>query len=268
MATTRRRPIMVSVRRASKKDSRRKHATAAARPISIASFHRESWDLLRPKLLALALTVALIATLAAFYNADAFYVYDFQVSGLNRLTKGDVERVGGFKGYNIFFVDPALVERTLVQVPEIKSAQVSVGFPNVVQVRVQEREPQMTWIKGNDAVWVDAEGIGFRARSNLVQLPEIRDLDQGAWKADANQRRGVAAVTALRAAWPEAPRHLEWSAARGLALNDEHGWKIYLGDADQMAGKVAKMRVLVSALVTQNAKIKFIDLSKGDPFYQ
>ena len=53
-----------------------------------------------------------------------------------------------------------------------------------------------------------------------------------------------------------------------MAYTDEHGWKIYLGGADGMSGKFITLQALVPRLVGKAAKIKFIDLSKGDPFYQ
>jgi hypothetical protein len=35
-----------------------------------------------------------------------------------------------------------------------------------------------------------------------------------------------------------------------------------------MAGKMAILRALVAQLVAQNARIRFIDLGKGDPYFQ
>ena len=67
---------------------------------------------------------------------------------------------------------------------------------------------------------------------------------------------------------PESPRNLEWSAARGISFADGHGWKIYLGDANDMPGKIAMLRTLIAQLSAQNARIRFIDLGKGDPYYQ
>jgi hypothetical protein len=67
---------------------------------------------------------------------------------------------------------------------------------------------------------------------------------------------------------PDSPRNLEWSRANGISFTDSHGWKVYLGDANNMPAKVAALRVLLSQLSSQNAKIRFIDLGKGDPYYQ
>jgi hypothetical protein len=53
-----------------------------------------------------------------------------------------------------------------------------------------------------------------------------------------------------------------------LSLTDEHGWKILFGDATDMDFKIAKLHALIPTLIAQGAKIKLIDLGKGDPYYQ
>ena len=207
--------------------------------------------------------------LYVLFDMDTFYVYDLQVNGLKYLTPVEAQKASGILGYNILFVDSRAVERALAKLPEIKTVHVNSSLPNQVAVDIEERKPEITWLRGNETYWVDVNGIGFRARANLAELPTMRDLDQtpvkpgSLVKADA-----LNAFWEFRRAFPDGPRALEWSAARGLAYTDEHGWKIYLGGADEMAGKVAKLRVLVAQLVAQNVKIKFIDLGKGDPYYQ
>ena len=210
-----------------------------------------------------------IAALFVVFDTDWFYVYSLNINGVKYLTSDDVQKASGVMQYNIFFINAHDVERALVKLPEAKSVSVNTMLPNQVTVNIEERKPQVTWLRGNETYWVDSDGISFRARTNLADLPVVRDLDQSPIKlgqgVNANE---LAAFWAFRAAWADGPRSFEWSAARGLAYTDEHGWKIYLGNADEMAGKIAKLRVLLAQLAAQNAKIKFIDLGKGDPFYQ
>jgi cell division protein FtsQ len=230
---------------------------------------RELWRARRPKLVALALILLATIALLAFFNTDLFYVFDFQITGLKYLTSAEVERASGIAGYNIFFIESQTVERALSHLPEVKSTHVTTSLPNRVVIEIEERQPQVAWLRGNEAYWVGADDIAFRARTSLPQQVTLRDLDQSPVKLGQKvSPDGMAAARALREAWSDAPRALEWSDARGLAFNDEHGWKIYLGNASEMAGKVAKYRALASQLAAQNVKVKFIDFSKGDPYYQ
>lgn len=223
----------------------------------------------RARMVALMI-VALIAALGfVVFNTDLFYVYDLDIAGTRYLTAAEIQKASGIMNYNIFFVDARAVQRALERLPEVKSAQVSTHLPNQVSINIVERKPEITWLRGNETYWVDLDSVAIRARTNLPELPTIRDLDQTPVKP--GQRVNADAINAFwafRAAYIDGPRAVEWSAARGLAYTDEHGWKIYLGDANEMAGKVAKLRALIPQLVAQNARIKFIDVGRGEPYYQ
>ncbi len=238
-------------------------ATIGAPPIQAPVLTRHA------KLAALLALMLFTGVLALAFNTDGFYVYDLEITGSRFLTKPEIERASGVYGYSIFFVDTASVEKSLKRLPEIKDARVRAGIFNRVVVEIEERQPALTWMRGNEAYWVDAEGVVFAARTNLADLPVLRDLDSAAIKVGQTApAKAFGAYRALRDAMPDAPRLLEWSNARGVAFTDERGWKIYLGDANEMLGKVAVLRVLIAQLRAQNARIKFVDVGQGDPFYQ
>jgi cell division protein FtsQ len=220
-------------------------------------------------MVALGMLVVLGITLYAFFDTDYFYVFQFNIVGTRFLTNAEIEKASGIRGYNVFFIDTRAVERALMQMPEVKSARVVVRLPNDVTMEIVERQPLAVWQRGAENYWVDAEGVLFRMRASLPELPTVRDVDAGTLalgqRAPAN---AFAAFVALRAAMPESPRALEWSSARGIAFTDERGWKVYLGTADDMPAKIAILRALVAQLIAQNARIRFIDLGKGTPYYQ
>ncbi len=246
----------------------RTFATEAAAVIATAT-SRELWTARRPKLAAAISVVACIAALIAFFNLDFFYVFDFDVVGLQYVTKDELVRASGITGYNAFFIDPKTVENALTRLPEIRSAHVSVQVPNHLVIAVEERQPVLTWLRGSEMYWVDFDGIAVQARENRPDLIVVRDLDQTPVKPGGRVNdSALATLNALRSLWPDAPRAFEWSAAGGLVFTDERGWKTYLGDASDMAGKLAVWRALVAELVARKAQVKFIDLGKGDPYYQ
>ncbi len=266
MTFTSRRPTHSSTAR---RTTRHRMNTLAQGTLSAPSPLNNLWVTQRTKILAVVLIVACAAVLFIFFDTDNFYVFDFNIVGAQYLTPTEIVKASGVRGYSIFFIDARAVERALAKVPEIKSVNVSTRLPNQVTIEIQERQPQIVWQRGNETYWIDADGIFFRARANLTQLPVVRDLDASAIKpGERAQVNAVAAFWALRDAMPESPRHLEWSAARGVAFTDGHGWKIYLGDANDMPGKIATLRALVEKLSAQNTRIRFIDLGKGDPYYQ
>ncbi|MBM3127802.1 MAG: FtsQ-type POTRA domain-containing protein [Chloroflexi bacterium] len=249
--------------------TRRRLNTIAQGTLSAPSWTSTLWSTQRPKIFAVLLLLILGGALYVFFDTDYFYAFNFNITGARYVTTAEIEKASGIRGYNIFFVDARAVERAILKLPEVKAATVTTRLPNYVAIEIQERQPVFVWQRGAETFWVDADGIFFRARAPMSELPTVRDLDpsviQPGQRAQAN---AVAAAWALRATMPESPRALEWSTGRGIAFTDERGWKIYLGDADAMPGKIAILRALIAQLVAQNARIRFIDLGKGDPYYQ
>ena len=174
------------------------------------------WNTQQVKIIAAALILLILGGLFEFFNGDAFYVYSFDVTGTKYLTSAEVERASGLIGYNIFFIDAHSIEQALLKLPEVKSVHVTAGLPNQVAVQIEERVPEIVWLRGVNAYWLDHDGIVFNARANLTQLPTIRDLDQGTVKpgqpiqSDAfgalpslarGVARGAAFVRVVECAW-------------------------------------------------------------------
>ncbi len=209
----------------------------------------------------------LIGVLLAFFNTDWFYVHEFEITGARFLTADEIVRASGVRGYNIFFIEAANVERALARLPEVKSARAQTGMLDRVAVHIQEREPVVLWQRGAENYWVDEEGFAFIARGARADLPALRDLDAAALAPGARApARAFETFRALRAAWGDSARVLEWSSARGIALTIEPGGKIYFGDASDMPGKVMVARAVIAQL--KGKPVKFIDVGQGEPFFQ
>jgi cell division protein FtsQ len=164
---------------AARRTTRRRLNTTAQVAISAPSSLKIIWVAHRAKILASCLCVMLFAVLYFFFETDNFYVFSFNVAGAQFLTTAEIEKATGLKGYNIFFIDSRAAERAIGKLPEVKSVHVTTRLPNQVIVEIQERAPQVVWQRGNETYWVDGEGIFTKARTNLTQLPSVRDLDQG-----------------------------------------------------------------------------------------
>lgn len=225
-----------------------------------------SW---RAKFFAIFALILMLGGLYEFFIEDWFFVDHFEIQGSQYLTQNEIERASKVSGFNVFFIEPSNVERTLKQLPEIKSVHAATGLPNIMLVQIEERVPKAVWLKGDQAFWVDSDGYAFKERVQHLDLPTVRDLDSTELKAGKRVApAALNAVQALLTAWSDAPRNLEWSVTSGLSTTDEHGWKILFGDASDMDYKVAKLQALVPTLVSQGTRIRLIDLGKGDPYYQ
>jgi hypothetical protein len=247
--------------------TRTRFETLATLNIKLVS--REELLAWRPKIFAVVLLCLIGAGLYESFAGEWFFIERVDIQGLNILTAREVERATGVLGYNVYFLEPGQVERAAAQLPEIRSTQVTLGIPNLISLQIEERTPEIVWFKGDTVYWVDAEGIAFRARSPRADLPSVRDFDPtGLQPGRRVNPLPFDAVRAVRAAWNQSPKNFEWTMPHGLAALDEHGWKIIFGDATDMELKITKLKALLPRLVAHGARLKFIDLGKGEPFYQ
>jgi cell division septal protein FtsQ len=223
-----------------------------------------AWD----KIVALLLFAAGATGMVQIGNHDSFYVYSMDVQGNAILPQKEVEKATGIMNWNVYYIDPHLVESTLEKLPEVKTAHVELGLPNSVWVDLQERRPIFIWQGRSQRYWVDREGIVMKER-RPINLPVVVDTDQRELQAGARiNSDAVEAVAAWLQVVPVAVRQFAWSSARGLSFVDEHGWKIYLGNANQMPEKSLALRTVTNLITQSNKKVNFIDVGEGLPYFQ
>lgn len=75
-------------------------------------------------------------------------------------------------GTNVFQIDTRPLERALLALPTVASAEVSVGLPDAnVVVRIEERQPVLAWQVGDTRFLADAGGLIFASVAASAKLP-------------------------------------------------------------------------------------------------
>lgn len=223
-----------------------------------------AWD----KIVALLLFAVTATGMVQLGNHDMFYIYSLDVQGNAILPQDVIEKASGIMNWNIYYVDPHAVESALEQMPEVKSAHVETYLPNSVMVDLEERHPMFIWKSRNQRYWVDREGVVMKERRS-INLPIVVDADQR--ELQIGKRVNNDAVEAV-AAWllvaPDGAREFAWSAARGLSFVDKQGFKVYLGNANQMPEKSMALRQVMQLISQTSRKVNFIDVGEGLPYFQ
>lgn len=226
------------------------------------------------RLMSIALIALLGGMLAALLMNPAMYVDQVNLGGAAFVPGQEIYAHSGIAGQHIFWVDPAQVEKNVLEVPGIAAAQVSVAWPNQVTIQVTERIPVVAWIENSDRWWVDADGAKFKARAELPGLLPIT-VD------DAPNRAGVkgdplgtvpveaiAGALQLRELRPNIEL-LHYDALRGLSYQDGRGWRGYFGVGTDMPQKLAVYEGLVADLLARGIQPKLISVESAQaPYYQ
>ncbi len=170
-------------RRVRRRTTRRPARLAAERAVPVGALLERSRRRLRlpplaaPQVLALLVTVGVLAALAYVSLSLDFYVYaeDVTIVGTRWTSPEDVYKAAAVEGYHIFFVDPRGVAQRVAALPYVRWAQVHVGLPARVRIVVEERVPLLRWERSDDVFWVDAEGVVMPAREGAISLPTLVD---------------------------------------------------------------------------------------------
>ncbi|MFQ5616748.1 MAG: cell division protein FtsQ/DivIB [Anaerolineales bacterium] len=209
------------------------------------------------------MVVLLLGLLYNFQNAPRFRVNGVQATGLERLSDREVSLVLGLTDTPVFLLDPAQMQRDLLEAfPEFSSASVWVDWPNVVNVAVEERQPVLVWKSAGKTVWVDAEGIAFpqRGKSAPAALVEAAGIPpapspEGDDPLAPHRMMTAELVSAILAVSELAPEEtiLLYDPKRGLGWKDPQGWQVYFGpDGVDMEQKLKVYRALVTRLLEED----------------
>jgi cell division septal protein FtsQ len=143
-------------------------------------------------------------------------------------------------------------------------------LPGRVAVQISEQDVRYLWRSGDMAFLVDRDGSILKVDDGAhAGLLAIQDLDnRQLHPGDQVDRAALNTAGRLHSLLPEV-QVLEYSAAKGISLSDARGWRVYFGDEQELAEKVATLQALLLKLTQENKSVKVIDLRFVDsPCYQ
>ncbi len=223
------------------------------------------------RVLAAGLLLISLAVLTWFFVDTQFYVYEATVSGVDRLSAEQVFRASGANEHSIFFLDGgSLTQNILAALPGVREAQVAIRMPNLLTLRIVEAEARFVWRSQVGSWLLDADGNVLRADDGseptaltVVDL-SARSLNLG----DRVPESPLLTATALHRLLPEI-RTFQYADAEGVSLADARGWKILIGNAEQLEHKVATMQAIVRQVALENRPVNLIDVRyTGSPYYE
>jgi cell division protein FtsQ len=213
-------------------------------------------------LLAAVLTAGLvwggIELRAWALSSPTFQLKEAQFTGLTRASRAELVRLSGLAlGQNLFAMDVAALERTMLQHPWVRSVEVTRHFPAAVSVKVEEHSPEALVVLG-DLYVLDEEGEPFKrvTPGDGLDLPLVTGVERDAYVKDSRevreQLRAALAVARSYAALKPG-RHERLSEVRvqgtSLALVTMGGQEVRLGEGDSEAklSRLSRVRRELSA---------------------
>ncbi len=258
---------------------------------------RLSW-----RFLSAAITLASLLLLISAWRSADYRVSNIEVEGINRITKEEITSVLNIDQQRIFMLSPLVLKETITKnFPEFSNVQVSLSFPAKVSVRVEERQPYLTWNYQGKNLWVDAEGylLPGRGSSDIAliiesnekppfYIPEESIILQG----EKRLRKTVVAkgendtlalfnvyqkidpvtyqaIKELNQLLPEQGIIL-YDTRRGLGWNDVRGFQAYVGsDLQEITAKMNMIDEIVKTLIKAAVVPTLISVEQiNAPYYR
>ena len=232
------------------------------------------------RLLSFTLSLLFGVALYLAWTLPEFRVTTTQVLGNQRLSADEINAVLSSAGQPIFTLMPnELGTRLRLNYPELASAKVTLGLPNVVTVNVVERQPVILWQQGSGYTWIDDNGIAFRPRGaaeNAIPVTALAapapGLPSGNDPLSPIPYVSADMVKAIETLAPSVPQGttLVYDPQHGLGWADSRGWQVFFGsDAKDMALKLQVYQALVTSLTQQGIHPTFISVQYANaPYYR
>jgi hypothetical protein len=129
-------------------------------------------------ILALLLSAGAIYGLA---STSAFGFSRLRIEGPSLIAEGVIrERLGLTEGENLFEISTDPLEERVRGIPAVAGVDISIGLPDTVAVRIEERQPILVWRAGERRWYVDGTGFLFAEADETplegaTELPVIID---------------------------------------------------------------------------------------------
>ncbi len=224
--------------------------------------------------LVAAAGLVLIAGLIALYLSPVLRVHNIEVSGASQVDSARVRELASLDGDSMLHLDLAGAERQIAYLPLVSDVRIERHWPRTVRIVVTERQPWGYWQAGTVRYVIDAEGVVLTdvppaegapviADSNPMRLVPGDRVDLDAVQLAGKLVERVPPALSLNIA------SFEYSVAQGLALLTDAGYRVVVGDSQNLDYKLAVWKAMEEEQGRENMPGHVLDLRFRDrPSFQ
>lgn len=220
-----------------------------------------------------------------------FFVSQLPVQGTFAYSPQEIADASGLGGQHIFAIDLAEAARNVSALPGVISANVTMRWPDVVEIEVIEREAVMMWEESGVTYWVTENGGLLPAGQNPIDVPRIvaevpivstdttlatsRVIEDDSAAAQTYLNHvppellvGADQLRAILAQQGDLDIDFYYSPVGGLSFDDSRGWRAYFGEGDDMGQKMDVYEAIVSQLGSKGVTPEYVSVSSlGKPYF-
>jgi cell division protein FtsQ len=219
--------------------------------------------------MAVIAVLSTLGVLVGIYLSPLFRVQHVEVQGTVNLQAADIEELVGGSGDSMFSVDVDTARQRIEEKVLVKSASIERDWPNTLKVTIAERVPWAAWKVGEATYIIDAEGRVLPALPAPAG-PVILHLDATNSPAEGEHVDTNAVRLAALLLQHVPPRlqlgitTMEWSTVSGMTIATDAGYRVVVGDEDDLNYKLSVWAEIDSTIGRQEMSGHVLDLRFGD----
>ncbi|MGH9201578.1 MAG: cell division protein FtsQ/DivIB, partial [Vicinamibacterales bacterium] len=222
-----------------------------------------------------ASAVALMTAVIILYVSPLLRVQKVEVAGASIVDRSEVASLASFRGDSMLRLDEDAARERIEYLPMVRSVEIERVWPQKVRIKITERTPWGFWQVGADQYVIDAEGVVLPAVLPPEGSPVIVDLSNPV-RLVAGDHVDIDAVNLTRTLLQRVPERLslnisslEFSADKGLTITTDAGYRVVVGDSQNMDYKLAVWLSIEQKLGRQAMAGHVLDLRFEDrPSFQ
>ncbi len=234
-----------------------------------------------PQIVSLAVLVLVVAGLLFTAVREEFYVYreNVTIEEARYTPASTIYEQAGIDSYHVFFVNPRHVAQRLEMLPYVRRAQVRVGFPSSVHIRVEERKPILVWERGDGQFWVDEEGVAVPVLEEMPALVRLVDPEslgtfrrKDTFSQDVEEQLApslLAAIMTTRTHLPDV-RVVYYDSTYGLRIivpTRAGNVEVILGPLTGLEERVARLPDILTQVEAREGRVTRIDLTRPEAVF-
>jgi cell division septal protein FtsQ len=239
---------------------RRRAPTPSLRP-SAAGLRRHP-----ARIVSLAGAALLLAATLHLLLSTAYRVYGATVTGNRRLPAEVVYAASGLDGASVFRVDPAATAARIMDLDDVRRAEVRLALPARVRIAVEETTLVLLW-NGPARLAVDDTGRAVVAPADVAGLLPV--TDESAVLRQPGERLPAGTVEAALA-YGYRFGSLRYRSDVGFLAVAPDGYEVRLGaDAADAERRLALLEALEARLAPEASAVEVVDVRFMErPYYR
>ena len=200
---------------------------------------------------ALAGAVCLAAMLLALFVMPDYAIQVIEVKGNQSTPTEDVQAAIGFaRGYNAFLLRSRDVVDAVMAVSGVEYVDAQVTLPGRLQVAIKDVRPEVLWLAGSQALWVDSKGLVL---DHPPVEPErkltIKDVSGRVYRrGDSVDKAALAGAQRLGVLMPREIQGFEFQRDGELIVISTQGWRAQFSTRDEMEPQLNALRRTLSGV--------------------